>query len=181
MQDHTHPAPADGQHSAIPPTYDSTTPHPAHSCAVCGYPLDVHTETAYGHLITRAYTHTPAVLAQQPDDHTPVPVPTDEIRTNFLCDFCLTPSARWRLPTEDFEASPGVRDVDGWAACDACAQNLRDDDWTQLIERAYQAQRDARPRPTRSMFRALYTEVLKPHITGPVTLHVPNTTPAPSK
>ena len=105
-------------------------------------------------------------------DHPAVPVPVDSIDTNFRCDFCLADNARWTLPVGQFMMMPGHENYGDWAACDACAAELRDGRWDQVVTRASDAheQRHGFTAP-REAFEEMYERVRR-HMTGQVHLRL---------
>ena len=132
------------------------------ACAVCGLVLN---RAVIGERET--WLH----LLSGEDDHPAVPVMVDEVRTNFLCDFCLADNARWALPVEDYQVAPGSNNRGDWAACDDCSKALGRNDWRELVERAYRTHRARGGDAPRGFFRELYGQ-LQLHVTGPVHLYV---------
>ena len=141
------------------PNFHQSLPHTA--CGVCGHVLN-----HYSGPLGDRWIHT----LETDDDHIPVPVPVESINTTIMCDFCLTPNARWALPVEDYEASEHDSNVGDWAACDECAEFLRNNDWDGVTTRAMQAMRTRRGAiPSRRVFNEMYGQLRK-HVTGPVRL-----------
>lgn len=103
-----------------------------HGCAVCGRVLDW-LEAAYG---PDRWQHT---LADQPEDHPPVPVPVGEIPGQLRprCDFCLEGLPAFILPARSFRitGTPLGSTMD-WAACKDCAEAINRNAWNVVIRRA---------------------------------------------
>lgn len=142
-------------------SYNQSIPHTA--CGVCGHVLNLY-EGSFGQ---KTWIH----VLETDNDHPPVPVPVDSIHTKFMCDFCLSENARWALPVEDYRSSPNGENVGDWAACDECAELLRNNDWNNLTTKAHNAMLTRHPHPpiSRSQFNALYKQ-LRAHIIGEVRL-----------
>jgi len=142
-----------------------------HSCAVCGYVVDLVTFDD----ATIGWQHTAATISNGHDDHPVIAVPASSIRTNELCDFCTAPTARWELPAESYsiEELPGYNSAGGWGACDDCAAALRARDWNKIIyraKRAFERRNPELPHPPREYYSIMYRELRK-HVTGPLRLH----------
>lgn len=130
------------------------TEHPEYhqSCAVCGRVLDYYENLGWDH-----------TAADRPTaDHVAVPVPVDDIRTAYRCDFCLADGARWVLPVRDYVVAPGNVNSGDWSACDTCAGYLQRDEWNRLRQRAMQAYAERNgEQPQEQVFRYMYRQLRK--------------------
>lgn len=151
------------------------------ACAVCGHVVSVVTRGAE----IVGYRHG----LERDEDHPVIPVPVSSIRTEFVCDFCSAPGARWSLPVEPYEMTlplapppgwsgpemPATMNTDNWAACDGCAAAIRAGDWGKVVYRSDRAQRDRgsqlKSAESRAILQHTYRE-LRQHITGPIRLRV---------
>lgn len=134
------------------------------ACGVCGHVLDRLTDPDG----QETWLH----VLDDDMDHPVVPVSVDDIRTEYLCDFCLAPNARWELPVETYPIGTGHFNAGNWSACDVCAGLLAEDQWDQLTSRARTSQRKRQGvanTPPREAFVYMY-EQLRPHVLGPVRL-----------
>lgn len=133
---------------------------PPHACAICGLVLNFRS-SAFS-------TEVVSWLHGSPMDHDPIPVPADQLRTNFRCDFCLEDNAAWRLPVTPYEAAPGHMNAGDWAVCDQCAGLVRGNRWDALVDRAWTALSAHNGQAMdRRVFVALYKQV-RDHIAGPL-------------
>lgn len=95
-------------------------------CATCLRVLDHHSE--------KGWTHPEADPTLQ--DHEVRPVPDIEmIGIAEKCDFCFADETEWILPARDFQVGPNHGSEGDWAACNQCAELIRKNMWTRLIER----------------------------------------------
>lgn len=137
------------------------------ACGVCRLVLN-------GRVVdgVRTYTHT------LDEGHEAVPVPVDDIHTEFVCDFCLASGARWVIPTESYEVTAGAKSVGDWMACDDCASDVRRRRWSSVVTRSRRARQDRQgSAPPRAVFEVMYQQV-ETHMTGPVRLYQPPSEPA---
>jgi hypothetical protein len=81
-------------------------------------------------------------LADQPEDHSAVPVRVAELgQIRAVCDFCSAERPQWIVPARSFDESsiPGLatagRSVAAWSACDQCKVLVERNQWTALQER----------------------------------------------
>lgn len=121
-------------------------------CAVCGTPL------AYD-LNTREYFHG----QEDRQDHVVVPVLPGEIHVVPLCDFCGLETALaevWTVPARSFDMPKyGSSSIGDWAACSACAEQVRRRSWSALVNRVlatYQGLYGTPPAEMRRQLRATY-------------------------
>ena len=74
-------------------------------------------------------------------DHPAVPIPYDDARVRTKCDFCgqedVSKAELYAFPAKDFPV-PVIGSISkgAWAACATCADLIKDEDWTTIIERA---------------------------------------------
>ena len=96
-------------------------------CRTCRYALDVLVDDDGAHFI-----HT----ANDPDDHEVIPVEPEQ-GWRGRCDFCSSATSTHVLPARDF-AIPDSPEISrgNWAACEACANLLRNERWDWLLARA---------------------------------------------
>lgn len=137
-------------------------------CGVCG-------RVGVFDMNTRTYQHG----AQDTDDHPYVPVRITDAPEQLQgrCDFCnLTGEQHWLLPVEDYPVGllPDGREYwnrGGYAACDACADLIRRNRWTALVNRVAELRCQEGSAKTLIELRAMYTfayKELRRHITGPL-------------
>lgn len=108
-----------------------------HHCQVCHYPL-ARWEPSYAEPYWAHPSHYTA-------DHDPVPVPTVEsdAEIHYVCDFCSTPEPRWAYRAQTYAAKIGNavhHSIEGWAACDACADLIDAERWEDLRKYALSPQ-----------------------------------------
>lgn len=152
------------------------------SCAVCARMLENIVDQKTGRSV--GWQH-PGDIRVAGEDHPAVPVPESSIDTERRCDFCFWIHPEWELPTQDFrydwlpdDFPMPIESKNNWAACDACAELLREDKWFKLVGRAKRAFLGRYPYPETgndpdynrimsSWFAQMYQQ-LQRHVTGPV-------------
>lgn len=98
-------------------------------CGVCGVALSKITHPD-GQII--GWRH-PSIA--EPADHPAIPVDIGEVPQQLHCDFCgIAGEMHWELPVRDFQIGHHIS-RNNYAACDACADLLRVDDITGLVDR----------------------------------------------
>jgi hypothetical protein len=125
-------------------------------CAVCLRALDRRTD-AFG----VRWLHT----SLDPAAHTPQPVPMPSGWTGGRCDFCSANNPSWELPARSFKMPLTTHhgSEGGWAACDTCADLIRENRWDTVLDRACE---QFGP-PARPALRVMYRR-LRANVTGPV-------------
>lgn len=155
-----------------------TPPEEWHACAVCARVLEILNDTKTGE---KHWMH-PYDVRLAGEDHPAVPVLMSEIETELRCDFCFWIHPQWEVPARNFkynwlpEGFPTpMQSTNNWAACDACADLIRQDKWFKLLKRAKTAfmgrfpMENPDPDYNREMsqyFAAMYRQ-LQENITGP--------------
>jgi hypothetical protein len=140
----------------------SNNDSPQTICHTCRHALDVLVNDDGAHFI-----HT----ANDPDDHEVIPVEPEQ-GWRGRCDFCSSTTPTHVLPARDF-AIPDSPEISrgNWAACDACANLLRNSHMDWLLIRAI-ASFDiingfSMPIPARIHLAKLY-RALQLAVTGPI-------------
>lgn len=99
-------------------------------CDICGRVLDLRTDEQGA-----TYVHT---FQDCPADHEPVPVEAPPGYRGGRCDFCNVDHPEFVVPVRDFPV-PGLEathnSLGDWAACAACAQLIKRNQWNALVAR----------------------------------------------
>ena len=134
------------------------------TCAVCGRPLDhVGTKDSNGRVITEEWLH----LHSDDQDHIPVPVKPDQVRTVYRCDFCdIDVKKAWRVPTTDFLMPHGGTSVGDWSACAACARFVTAENWGGLVQHVASVTGYSRQDPTYLNYLETTYSLVALHLTG---------------
>jgi hypothetical protein len=79
---------------------------------------------------------------RKPMDHAAVPVPStpEDPDQVSVCDFCESYGPTWEFPAKDFEVNLGLngstfRSFGRWLACDACAPDVINAQWVNIVPR----------------------------------------------
>lgn len=128
-----------------------------HVCAACGRVLDYHDGKGWAH----------PVGDQTLQDHPAVPVRDTEVPVKEKCDFCFADTTEWLLPARNFQVGPNHGSEGDWAACSACAELIRKNEWTRLVGRVKDLWPHAEPMtPDGELWLRRTYRALRDNITG---------------